>query len=112
MVGAPARASAMTASSAAAQPAASASSARGPRVSISRAVNGAPSPLPSASAPEAAPAAPNEPVSAWTSSTIASPLMPIGSRATSDAANSRATVGVRRISRYRRMRLATIRASC
>ena len=44
-----------------AAPAASASSARGPRVSISRAVSGAPSPLPSASAPEAAPAAPNEP---------------------------------------------------
>ena len=82
---------------------------RGPSESISRAVSGAQSPLPSASAPAAAPAAPNEPVSALTSSTIASPLIPIGSRASSDAANRRPTCGVRRIWRYWRICPGTIR---
>ena len=98
-VGAPARASTTTATSPAPHAAASESSARGPRWSISRAVSGAPSPVPSASAPEAAPALANDPVSARTSRMIARPLIPIGSRASSDAANSRATVGVLRISR-------------
>ena len=108
-LGAPARASPTTASRPAALTTASTSSMRAPSASISRPAAGAPSPLPSASAPAVAPATPNEPVSARSSSTIASPLIPIGRRASSEAPNRRPTCGVRRISRYRRIERATIR---
>ena len=72
---------------------------RGPSRSINRPPSGAPKPVPSASAPAAAPARPNEPVSARSSSTSASPLMPIGSRAGSEAAISRPSRGTRRMLR-------------
>ena len=89
--GAPERASATTASRPAAFTRASTSSMRAPSASIRRPAAGAPRPLPSASAPAVAPATLNEPVSARSSSTIASPLIPIGRRASSEAPNSRAT---------------------
>ena len=52
-----------------------------------------------ASEPDTAPATANEPVCSRRYSTIASALMPIGSRASSDEATSAPTCGERRISR-------------
>ena len=65
-----------------------------PRRSTSRPSSGPPAPCASANAPETSPAAAYEPVasSVWTSRPM--PSMAIGSRATSDTANSRAAPGV------------------
>ena len=77
--------------------AASGTSTRAPRRSTSRPMNGAPTPVPSASAPATAPGTANDPVCSRRNRTTASPLMPIGRRATSAAANSPAIRGWRRM---------------
>ena len=68
-----------------------------PRRSIRRPWKGAPAALPSASAPVQTPAAANEPVTSRTYSSVARPLIPIGSRPISVANTISPTPGVRRM---------------
>jgi hypothetical protein len=68
-----------------------------PRRSTSRPSSGWPVPSPTANAAAAAPAAANDPVADSTRSTIARPVIPIGSRPTNAAMTTPRTYGRRRI---------------
>ena len=67
------------------------STRRAPMRSTSRPTNGAPRPDPAASEPDTAPAIANEPVCSRRNRTIASALIPIGNRESSEEATSAPT---------------------